>query len=105
MLRQQPSVTMSLLRARATPMLRTQVQNTARGFRAGGKRMMPMPKEEHAAHTISQRLRSLKKIPPELIPIGVVLFAAVFAAFYSLLRKFWVDKTLRLHRTGPSGGH
>ncbi len=43
MLRQQPSVTMSLLRARATPMLRTQVQNTARGFRAGGKRMMPMP--------------------------------------------------------------
>ncbi|KAK0316657.1 hypothetical protein LTR01_000407 [Friedmanniomyces endolithicus] len=96
---------MSLLRARATPMLRAHAQNTLRGFRQGGKKMMPMPKEEHAAHTISQRLRSLKKIPPELIPIGVVLFAAVFAAFYSLVRKFWVDKTLRLHRTGPSGDH
>ncbi|KAK3643236.1 hypothetical protein LTR56_010384 [Elasticomyces elasticus] len=58
--------------------------------------------ETYASHTISQRIRSLKKIPPELIPIGVVLFAAVFAAFYSLLRKFWVDKTLRLRRTGKS---
>ena len=25
------------------------------------------------AHTISQRLRSLKKIPPELLPLGVVI--------------------------------
>jgi len=25
------------------------------------------------AHTVSQRLRSLKKIPPELLPLGVVL--------------------------------
>jgi len=43
MLRQQPSVTMSLLRARATPMLRAHAQNTVRGFRQGGKKMMPMP--------------------------------------------------------------
>jgi hypothetical protein len=39
-----------------------------------------------------------------LIPIGVVLFAAVFAAAYSLIRKLFVDKTLRLHRT-PKGDH
>ncbi|RPB13504.1 hypothetical protein P167DRAFT_534864 [Morchella conica CCBAS932] len=25
------------------------------------------------AHTISQRLRQLKKVPPELIPLGVVI--------------------------------
>lgn len=25
------------------------------------------------AHTISQRLRTLKKIPPELVPLGVVI--------------------------------
>ncbi|KAK3650382.1 hypothetical protein LTR56_006361 [Elasticomyces elasticus] len=84
----------------ATPVMR--VQQAARGFRSTGRKLRPMPKEEHSAHTISQRIRSLKKIPPELIPIGVVLFAAVFAAFYSLLRKFWVDKTLRLRRTGKS---
>ncbi|KAK5719816.1 hypothetical protein LTR17_015105 [Elasticomyces elasticus] len=98
----------------ATPVMR--VQQAARGFRSTGRKGRPMPKEEHSgtqpprpipsrtelSHTISQRIRSLKKIPPELIPIGVVLFAAVFAAFYSLLRKFWVDKTLRLRRTGKS---
>jgi hypothetical protein len=27
------------------------------------------------AHTISQRLRTLKKIPPELIPIGMFYIA------------------------------
>lgn len=26
-----------------------------------------------AAHTITQRLRNLKRIPPELIPLGVVI--------------------------------
>jgi len=52
------------------------------------------------AHTISQRLRALKKIPVELIPIGVVLAAALLAAAYSLGRKLVVDKTLRLSRTG-----
>ncbi|KAI9684947.1 MAG: hypothetical protein M1822_005596 [Bathelium mastoideum] len=62
----------------------------------------PIPKEEHSAHTISQRLRTLKKIPPELIPLGVVLAAAIAAAIYSMLRKFWVDKTLRLSRKGSN---
>ncbi|TKA75748.1 hypothetical protein B0A49_02583 [Cryomyces minteri] len=56
-------------------------------------------KEEHSAHTISQRIRTLKKIPPELIPLGIVLAVAVGAAFWSLGRKLWVDKSLRLERT------
>jgi hypothetical protein len=55
----------------------------------------------HAAHTISQRIRSLKKIPVELLPIGLVLAVALGAAGYSILRKFWTDKTLRLSRSGP----
>ncbi|RMZ15014.1 hypothetical protein D0860_01872 [Hortaea werneckii] len=53
------------------------------------------------AHTISQRLRQLKRIPPELIPLGVVLAAAVFAAGYSIVRKLFTDSTLRLYRQGP----
>ncbi|RMJ26225.1 hypothetical protein PHISP_02912 [Aspergillus sp. HF37] len=53
------------------------------------------------AHTISQRLRRLRKIPPELIPLGVVLGAAVGAAIYSSVRKLMTDKTLRLHRSKP----
>ncbi|KAK3075346.1 hypothetical protein LTR53_001415 [Teratosphaeriaceae sp. CCFEE 6253] len=100
MLRPTP-FTAQLLRQRATATTTPALQAT-RGFRVQGRMRMPMPKEEHSAHTISQRIRSLKKIPPELIPIGVVLFAAVAAAVYSLLRKFWVDKTLRLHRTSKS---
>lgn len=58
-----------------------------------------------AAHTISQRLRTLKKIPPELIPLGVVLAAAIFAAVYSLGRKITHDKTLRLTRQGKQADH
>ncbi|KAI7001305.1 hypothetical protein KC355_g10079, partial [Hortaea werneckii] len=76
MLRAQPS--------RMTPMLRT--QQATRGFRTVGRQMRPMPKEDQSAHTISQRLRQLKRIPPELIPLGVVLAAAVFAAGYSMVR-------------------
>ncbi|CAF9924356.1 MAG: hypothetical protein GOMPHAMPRED_003603 [Gomphillus americanus] len=60
----------------------------------------PVPKDEHAAHTVSQRLRSLKKIPPELIPLGVVLGVALGAAFYSMGNKLMTDKTLRLTRSG-----
>jgi len=60
----------------------------------------PMPKEEHSAHTISQRLRTLKKIPMELIPLGVVLGIALGAAAYSAIHKLMTDKTLRLHRSG-----
>merc|ERR1711879_242035 len=91
MLRAQPS--------RMTPMLRT--QQATRGFRTVGRQMRPMPKEDQSAHTISQRLRQLKRIPPELIPLGVVLAAAVFAAGYSMVRKLYTDSTLRLYRQGP----
>ncbi|KAF2173295.1 hypothetical protein M409DRAFT_17237 [Zasmidium cellare ATCC 36951] len=96
MLRSQPAAAM--LRTRAVPMLRNQA---TRGFRTSGLRMAKAPAEEQRAHTISQRLRTLKKIPPELIPLGVVLAAAIFAAVYSLGRKLAVDKTLRLYRQGP----
>jgi len=90
-----------MVRNRAAPMVRMQ---PTRGLRlqATPKRMMPVPKEEHSAHTISQRIRTLKKIPPELIPLGIVLAIALAAAGYSLIRKFYVDGTLRLYR---SRGH
>lgn len=61
--------------------------------------MRPVPKEEHSAHTISQRLRTLKKIPPELIPLGVVIGVALAAAGYSITRKLYTDRTLRLTRS------
>ncbi|MCJ1235917.1 hypothetical protein MMC14_003891 [Varicellaria rhodocarpa] len=64
--------------------------------------MRPVPKEEHSAHTISQRLRTLKKIPPELIPLGVVLGVAISAAFYSMGNKLISDKTLRLTKSNRS---
>ncbi|KAI1753745.1 hypothetical protein F4782DRAFT_495519 [Xylaria castorea] len=66
------------------------------------KRMMRIPKEDQSAHTISQRLRKLRSIPAELIPLGVVVGFAVFAAGYSSVRKFFVDKNLRLRRQGPA---
>ncbi|KAI3085810.1 hypothetical protein CBS147353_1462 [Aspergillus niger] len=61
----------------------------------------PTPKENQSAHTISQRLRTLKKVPPELIPLGLVLGVAVGAAIYSSTRKLMTDKTLRLYRNSP----
>ncbi|KAL2008668.1 hypothetical protein VTN00DRAFT_6862 [Thermoascus crustaceus] len=61
----------------------------------------PAPKESQSAHTISQRIRTLKKIPPELIPLGMVLCVAVGAAIYSGGKKLLTDKTLRLSRTKP----
>ncbi|KAF1989050.1 hypothetical protein K402DRAFT_461473 [Aulographum hederae CBS 113979] len=61
-----------------------------------------VPKEEQGAHTISQRIRTLKKIPPELLPVGFVVLVAVGAAVYSLGKKLTTDKSLRLSR---SGGH
>ncbi|KAH8699271.1 hypothetical protein BGW36DRAFT_426939 [Talaromyces proteolyticus] len=68
--------------------------------------MMAVPKENMSAHTISQRIRQLKKIPPELIPLGVVLGVAVGAAIYSSGRKLFTDKTLRLSRNKPEDrGH
>ncbi|KAI4803575.1 hypothetical protein E4T44_10727 [Aureobasidium sp. EXF-8845] len=74
----------------------------SRGFKNTTKLREPIPKEEHSAHTISQRLRTLKKIPPELIPIGIVLAVAIGFAAYSLIRKLFTDGTLRLNR---SRGH
>ncbi|KAI0008493.1 hypothetical protein F4779DRAFT_587032 [Xylariaceae sp. FL0662B] len=68
------------------------------------RRMMrPIPKEDQSAHTVSQRLRKLRQIPTELIPLGVVVAFGVLAACYSTYRKFTVDKNLRLHRSnrGP----
>ncbi|PGH03895.1 hypothetical protein AJ79_07253 [Helicocarpus griseus UAMH5409] len=60
-----------------------------------------MPKENQSAHTVSQRLRTLKKIPPELLPLGAVMIVALGAAAYSSIRKFRTDKTLRLSRPKP----
>lgn len=60
--------------------------------------MRAPPAEDQAGHTVSQRLRKLKSIPAELIPLGVVVGFAVFAAGYSSFRKFTVDKNLRLQR-------
>ncbi|KAJ9623443.1 hypothetical protein H2203_005703 [Taxawa tesnikishii (nom. ined.)] len=87
---------------RSLRMRPTQLLQQSRGFKTTPRTMRPMPKEEHSAHTISQRIRTLKKIPPELIPLGVVLGVAIGAAVYSLIRKFYTDGTLRLYR---SRGH
>lgn len=69
-----------------------------RMFQPTRRLMRPVPKEEQAAHTISQRLRRLRKIPPELLPLGVVVGFALLAASYSSLRHFMTDKTIRLKR-------
>ncbi|KAJ6128627.1 NADH-ubiquinone reductase complex 1 MLRQ subunit [Penicillium samsonianum] len=61
----------------------------------------PTPKEPQSAHTISQRLRQLKRVPPELLPIGFVLAVAIGAAIYSSGKKLMTDKTLRLYRNSP----
>jgi len=63
--------------------------------------LRPLPKEDQSAHTVSQRLRTLKKIPPELIPLGIVLCVALGAAVYSSGKKLVTDKTLRLTRSNP----
>lgn len=67
--------------------------------------MRPLPKEDQSAHTVSQRLRKLRKIPAELVPLGVVVGFALFAAGYSSFRKFTVDKNLRLARQNRQDGH
>ncbi|PGH23520.1 hypothetical protein AJ80_02474 [Polytolypa hystricis UAMH7299] len=68
------------------------------GLRSSRPLFEPLPKERQSAHTISQRLRTLKRIPPELIPLGIVLGVALGAAIYSSYRKITTDKTLRLAR-------
>ncbi|CZS98615.1 uncharacterized protein RAG0_07270 [Rhynchosporium agropyri] len=67
-------------------------------FRPTRRMMAGQPSEEHRAHTITQRLRTLRKIPPELIPLGIVVGVAVGFAGYSIVRKLFVDKQMRLSR-------
>ncbi|KAK0634686.1 hypothetical protein B0T17DRAFT_514029 [Bombardia bombarda] len=74
-------------------------------FRPTARLMKPVPNEEQAAHTISQRLRRLKSIPPELIPLGAVVGLALVAAGYSSLRHFMTDKTIRLKRQNRAAEH
>ncbi|QSZ33107.1 hypothetical protein DSL72_002692 [Monilinia vaccinii-corymbosi] len=69
-----------------------------RMFQPTKKMWSPVPKEEHSAHTISQRLRQWRKIPPELVPLGVVVSVAVGFGCYSLGKKFVVDQQMRLSR-------
>jgi len=75
-----------------------------RSFRPMFKPTLPLRKsvhdEDQAAHSITQRLRKLRRIPPELIPLGVVVGIAVGFAIYSLGKKLVVDKTMRLNRQG-----
>ncbi|PFH61419.1 hypothetical protein XA68_17405 [Ophiocordyceps unilateralis] len=74
-------------------------------FRPSPRFRRPLPDEEQAGHTISQRLRKLKEIPAELIPLAAVVGLALFAAGYSIVRKFMTDKNLRLWRSSrqPAG--
>ncbi|KAL9948148.1 hypothetical protein ACHAQF_003803 [Verticillium nonalfalfae] len=72
-----------------------------RAFRPTLRMRSPVPGEDQAGHTVSQRLRKLRRIPPELIPLGVVVGFAVLAAGYSSIRHFMVDGTIRLKRQGP----
>ncbi|GJD01751.1 hypothetical protein ColKHC_10576 [Colletotrichum higginsianum] len=62
-----------------------------RAFRPTLRMMSPVP-----------RLRKLRQIPPELIPLGVVVGFALAAATYSVGRHFVTDKTIRLKRQGKS---
>ncbi|GAM84368.1 hypothetical protein ANO11243_023620 [Dothideomycetidae sp. 11243] len=82
---------------RVRPAARIAQQTRGIKFQGSPRRMSPVP-----------RIRTLKKIPPELIPLGIVLAVAVGAAGYSLVRKLMTDGTLRLYRQGtqaPSKGH
>ncbi|KAK5045885.1 hypothetical protein LTR84_008671 [Exophiala bonariae] len=96
LLRMQP------LRAAAfrQPALRQSVLRQARPFH-NTRAMFRVKEEEQSAHTITQRIRSLKKIPPELLPLGVVIAFALFAATFAMGRKLFTDKTLRLHKNPP----
>merc|ERR1712070_655436 len=60
---------------------------------------------EQSAHTISQRLRTLKRMPPELIPLFIVIFFALGAAAFALGRKLMTDKTLRLTKSKKAVQH
>ncbi|KAF1963138.1 hypothetical protein CC80DRAFT_588600 [Byssothecium circinans] len=67
-------------------------------MRQTARMMKPVPKEEHGGKALVclGAFEGLKKIPAELIPLGIVLLVAIAAAVFSLGRKLMVDKTLRL---------
>ncbi|KAJ5387560.1 hypothetical protein N7509_010101 [Penicillium cosmopolitanum] len=72
-------------------------------------RMQP----SRAFYSPAPRLRMIKKCPPELIPLGMLLYieflianpllrsVAVGAAIYASTKKLLTDKTLRLYRNSP----
>ncbi|KAG9249046.1 hypothetical protein BJ878DRAFT_485852 [Calycina marina] len=74
-----------------------QATRALRMVRPTARMMRPVPKEEQGAHTISQRLRTLKKIPVELLPIGAVVAVAIGFGVYSLSSKLF-DGQMRLSR-------
>ncbi|KEF57863.1 uncharacterized protein A1O9_05784 [Exophiala aquamarina CBS 119918] len=96
LLRMQP------LRATAfrQPAFRQAALRQARPFH-NSRAVFRVKEEEQSAHTITQRLKTLKKIPPELLPLGVVIAFALFAATFAMGRKLFTDKTLRLHKNPP----
>jgi hypothetical protein len=44
-----------------------------RGDQREGWWLTVVQEDDQSAHTITQRLRQLKRIPPELLPLGVVI--------------------------------
>ncbi|KAK6535291.1 hypothetical protein TWF694_001758 [Orbilia ellipsospora] len=89
--------TTQLLRMHPTAMLRMQ-QTQALAIRRSPILRLAVPKEEQSGHTITQRLRRIKDVPVELVPLGVVIGAALVAACYAMWNKLTTDKTLRLSR-------
>ncbi|KAJ6260302.1 hypothetical protein Dda_4527 [Drechslerella dactyloides] len=63
-----------------------------------GRGALVLTYQTNIGHTVTQRLRRLKDIPVELIPLGVVIGAALVAAGYAMVHKLSTDKTLRLSR-------
>ncbi|KIV98048.1 hypothetical protein PV10_01739 [Exophiala mesophila] len=86
------------------PAMRQATFRQARPFH-NSRAMLRAKEEEHSAHTITQRIRTLKKIPPELLPLGVVILFALAAATFAMTRKLLTDKTLRLHKNPPKPAH
>jgi len=74
------------------------MRQTTRPFHSS-RTLFRSKEDDQSAHTITQRIRQLKKIPPELLPLGVVILFALFAAVFAMARKLWTDKTLRLQRS------
>ncbi|EPS44974.1 hypothetical protein H072_937 [Dactylellina haptotyla CBS 200.50] len=89
--------TTPILRMRPAQMLRMR-QTPTLAVRQSPILRMAVPKEEQSGHTISQRLRRIKEVPVELVPLAVVLGAALVAAGYAMVHKLTSDKTLRLSR-------